>query len=126
MSRKVMGYLTVEASLIMPFVVMVYVWILGMLFYQYDRVLLEQDAVMLLVTNAGEQSMDTSKYMWCDVKSPMITEGGWKQTVILEADCTGPYFKELSTQCSRYVINPVALLRQKRKLDNWMEKKENG
>lgn len=126
MSKKVSGYLTVEASLIMPFVVMIYVWILGLLFYQYDRTLLEQDAVMLLVTDGGEQLWDRSKYMWCDVKPAEITKGGWKKEVALESDFTGPFFKDLSTKCSSYTIDRVSLLRQKRKLENWIGEKEIG
>lgn len=110
----------------MPFVVIIYVWMLGLLFYQYDRALLEQDAVMLLVTGGEESSWDRSKYMWCDVEPMAATKSGGKQEIVLEAKFTGPYFKDLTTKCSHYVIDEVVLLRQKRKLDNWIGEKENG
>lgn len=124
MKKELAGYLTVEASMLMPLVVLLYIWVIAMMFYQYDRTLLEQDATILLVTQGNQKEWDRSKYMWCDVEAEEISSGKTKQSVSLKLDFTGPYFDGLTATSSATEVDRVFLLRQKRKLDNWIENKE--
>lgn len=47
MKKKQNAYFTVEAAMIMPFMVLVQVAIIFLLFFQYNRCLMEQDAAVL-------------------------------------------------------------------------------
>ena len=49
------GYMTVEAACIMPIVLYVQIFLLYLMFYQYDRCLLEQDTVLAAVK--GEERL---------------------------------------------------------------------
>lgn len=124
MRREVYGYLTVEAALVMPLVLLLYVWLLNCLFYQYDRALLEQEAVKLLITGTLPDGQDTGKFMWCEVSPAVITEGIYKQEVSLEANFQGVFFSNFTTRCSAYTVNREKVLRMKYRLIRWMENKE--
>ena len=47
--RRVGGYFSVEAALVLPVVLGVYLFLITMLFVQYDRCLLEQDMASMLI-----------------------------------------------------------------------------
>ena len=122
MRYEVHGYFTVEAALLMPLVVMLYVWLISILFYQYDRALLEQDAVRMLVT--GNTDGASSTYMWCEPKPAVTKSNLYKQELTMETEFRGPFFSTLMTRCSKYVLNREKLLRIGRQLEKQTQNKE--
>ncbi|MDE6673509.1 MAG: hypothetical protein K2K19_01660 [Acetatifactor sp.] len=88
---KYEGFFSVEAALVLPAVLGVYVFLIVMLFLQYDRCLLEQDmaSMMIKVGNyAGtpQQRMeylqeltaqwDRERYLWVEPQTPYFTIRG--------------------------------------------------
>lgn len=55
------GYLTVEAAMVFPVVLAVQILIVYLLFFQYDRCLLNQDAARLVVLGCGEEERKKSE-----------------------------------------------------------------
>ena len=106
----------------MPLVVMLYVWLISILFYQYDRALLEQDAVRMLVT--GNTDGASSTYMWCEPKPAVTKSNLYKQELTMETEFRGPFFSTLTTRCSKYVLNKEKLLRIGRQLEKQTQNKE--
>ncbi len=92
--RAVPGYMTVEAAMILSTVFFVYLFLIRSFFGIYDRCVLEQDmaAFALRCTNAEEQELErvwqqeigdwnTEKYLWLELKEPMLQKQGWRFTV---------------------------------------------
>lgn len=91
--RKVGGYFSVEAALVLPVVLSVYIFLIAMLFLQYDRCLLEQDMESMLIKacnhpGAPRQQLeylqelsavwDREQYLWLKVQSPYFSIQGWQ------------------------------------------------
>lgn len=53
--KKIDAYLTVEASLVLPIVIMVILLIIYLLFFQYDRCLMEQNTGILALRGCTDQ-----------------------------------------------------------------------
>lgn len=96
--RFVSGYFSVEAALILPAVLGVYLFLITVLFVQYDRCLLEQDMAAMLVkvsnySGTPQQQLeylqeltaawDREQYLWVQMQAPHFTIQG--QRIQLEA-----------------------------------------
>ena len=97
MKRRVMGYFTVEASLLLPIVFAFYLFLIGMMIFQYDRCLMEQDMETLILkygytdeTNPEKQlfymqaqagKLTTERYIWMEPQDMRIRIKGWRLTV---------------------------------------------
>ena len=129
------GYFSVEAALVLPAVLGVYLFLITVLFVQYDRCLLEQDMASMLVkvsnhSGTPQQQLeylqelttawDREQYLWVQVQSPHFTIQG--QQIRLEeageygmplydslANMGGPHRLELSFRL--YAWDRAALAR---------------
>lgn len=131
--RSLKGYFTVEAALVFPIVLMSIVLMIYIMFFQYDRCLMEQDLGMLAfrgsVTEAEEnhermeelekwdQMQDEEKYLaWNkeDVRMKIergilrVEQNGWMSAV--------GYRWKASRVYENRLIFPVPLIRSYRKL----------
>lgn len=61
MTKKVDGYFTVEAAMVMPIVIGSIVVIMYLLFFQYNRCLMEQDVGVLALRGATMQAEDNQE-----------------------------------------------------------------
>ena len=61
MKRKVQAYFTVEAAMIIPVVISVILFIIGLWFFQYDRCLLEQDMGALALKGSAMNAEDKTE-----------------------------------------------------------------
>lgn len=104
--KKIRGYFSVEAALVLPVVLGVYLFLIVTLFIQYDRCLLEQDMASMLI-KAGNYaqspqkrleylqeltlSWDRGQYLWIQPQPPHFSLQG--QRICLEAagEYTLPY-----------------------------------
>ena len=97
--KKVAGYMTVEAALVLSTVFMVYLFLLCFFLILYDRCVLEQDAAALLLrcANAEEAELErvwqqetgglnTEKYLWMELQEPMLRKQGWRLSVTAKGD----------------------------------------
>lgn len=100
--KYINGYFSVEAALVFPAVLGVYIFLIALLFVQYDRCLLEQDMASVLVkvsnhTGAPQQqleylrelteSWDREQYLWVRLQSPHFTIQGQK----IQLEAAGEY-----------------------------------
>ena len=89
--RRVGGYFSVEAALVLPVVLGEYLFLITMLFVQYDRCLLEQDMASMLIkacnhSGTSRQQLtylqeltaawDREQYLWLELQSPHFTVQG--------------------------------------------------
>lgn len=96
--RYVGGYFSVEAALVLPAVLGVYLFLIAVLLVQYDRCLLEQDLASMLVKTSNHPgtpqqqleylqeltaAWDREQYLWIQLQSPHFTIQG--QQIRLEA-----------------------------------------
>lgn len=96
--RYVSAYLSVEAALVMPVVLGVYLFLIAALLVQYDRCLLEQDMASMLVKTSNHPgtpqqqleylqeltaAWDREQYLWIQPQSPHFIIQG--QQIRLEA-----------------------------------------
>ena len=56
------AYFTVEAALVLPLVISILIFVIYMLFYQYDRCLLEQDMGALALWGSLEEAADAASF----------------------------------------------------------------
>ncbi|MBQ9141383.1 MAG: hypothetical protein IJX63_06260 [Lachnospiraceae bacterium] len=93
--NRVQGYMTVEATLIMFMVIMIYVFLIRSFFWIYDRCTLEQDmaSIVLRCANIDEDKLeqtwqqevgklDTEKYLCLRLQAPLLKKQGWKLVVV--------------------------------------------
>lgn len=96
--RYVRGFLSVEAALVLPAVLGVYLFLTAVLLVQYDRCLLEQDMASMLVKASNHSgtpqqqleylqeltaAWDRGQYLWVQLQAPYFTIQG--QQIRLEA-----------------------------------------
>ena len=96
--KRANGFFSVEAALVLPAVLSVYLFLIALLFVQYDRCLLEQDMAAMLVRASNHSgtpqqqleylqgltvAWDRKQYLWMQVQSPHFTIQG--QQIQLEA-----------------------------------------
>lgn len=137
----VRAYLTVEASLVVTLVIYVYVFIIFMAFFQYDRCLLTQDSYILAMRGSREKyadsneiygqlkrerfEMNTEKYLafsWnetsIEVKESNIAvnQGGSVKTPIMANTFMLPEIWQINIAKESARISPVTLIRRYRLL----------
>lgn len=126
------GYMTVEASLLLPMVFGVLMFVLSLLFYSYDRCLLEQDVTSILVGSGyGEEDVQEiasdiereiidwylEKYVWMDVTIRELVVKDNSVRLAVEGKYNGPFFKDIEVQRQFMELSPTFWLRQKNKLE---------
>lgn len=146
--RRLEGYFTVEAALILPLVFSVLILTVSLFVFQYDRCLLEQDAGLLML-RGSTLNAQTSEEWEQQMKSVLhgISNGkylNWETTelqaslqgkkVVVQAAGTGsstlPEWDflhlgstwEIAYECKGTVCSPVAMLRLKRKVKGMIAK----
>lgn len=97
--RDMKGYFSVEAALVLPVVLGVYLFLISILLVQYDRCLLEQDMASMLIKTCNYSgtpqqrleylqelttSWDREQYLWMEPQTPHFTIQG--QQIRLEAE----------------------------------------
>ncbi len=119
--RKVSAYMTVEASLIMPVVLIVYLLLIQYCLWIYDRCVLEQDmaAVLLRCNNTNEEAWqqiykewDREKYIWIIPEKPILQQKAGKLKLIEAAD--GGTLGEIQVHYEAQQVSPISWLRMKR------------
>ncbi|MBQ7919614.1 MAG: pilus assembly protein [Lachnospiraceae bacterium] len=132
------GYMTVEASLVLPAVFGVIMFVLSLLFFFYDRCLLEQEVTSLIVRSEyleGESLEEKArnmketvedwyleKYVWMDVRVPELLVKTNQVQVKAEGTFCGPFFDKAVVERGTMSLSPTFLLRQKVKLEKMEEK----
>ena len=132
--KYVNGYFSVEAALVLPAVLSVYLFLIALLLVQYDRCLLEQDMAAMLVKASNHSgtpqqqleylqelttAWDREQYLWMQMQSPHFTIQG--QQIRLEAageygmpefggldNIGGPHRLELSFRLYAWVRTTLA------------------
>lgn len=108
--RDISGYFSVEAALVLPMVLGVYLFLIGVLFVQYDRCLLEQDMASMLI-KADEYSgtprqrleylqelsalWDREQYLWIQPQTPYFTVQGQQIRLETAGEYTLPVYGDL-------------------------------
>lgn len=139
------GYFTVEAALVLPIVMSVYVFLIIMLFLQYDRCQLEQDMAAMLLkasSNPGtpQQQLeylqnltvewDREKYLWLRPQSPHFTIQGQQIRLDTEGLYTVPMYDSLGNAGGEhrletaYCLNTWDRAALARMLTGWRAEKE--
>ncbi len=108
--RATEGYFTVEAALVLPIVMSVYVFLITMLFLRYDRCQLEQDMAAMLLKAGGNSGTprqqleylqnltagwDREKYLWLQPQPPHFTVQGQQIRLDAEGLYTVPMYDSL-------------------------------
>lgn len=134
------GYFTVEAAMVLPMVMMIIVWMLYLLFFQYDRCLLEQDMGVLALRGATLQADNNEerlrllreeadnlyweKYIaWESGKIELKLEHG-QVSVKQNAEIKFPFGRagfasnvwKTTTDCESHVLSPVSFIRSYEKI----------
>ena len=147
------GYFTVEAALILPVTIGVYLFLIYGMFFQYNRCLLEQDASSLTVRavqdpqeepaqiiekiKRQETLLETKRYMAFLKEESVFEIKGGKVRIEKKGKTRAPFltFIPLSEQgrfhCTANMqarrTDPCMMIRLLRKtMDYWEEKKENA
>ncbi len=104
-SKKTDAYFTVEAALVMPFVIGIILLTVYLLFFQYDRCLMEQNAGKIILRGCAPWSADNKKLM-----AELSKQSGQKDTRYLswEAEDARIVLKgnRIIVQCSGKLIFP--------------------
>lgn len=133
--RYLSGYMTVEASLVMATVLIVYLFILRIMLFQYDRCLLEQEVACMAVryadvnpetleetTGQVQLKWDAKQYLLLKPQAPMWeVKGGY---VIINAQDNKDVLDDV--QYKLWQTKPESLLRIQRKILKSQEKKEGS
>ena len=105
--KQAEGYFSVEAALVLPTVLGVYLFMIVLLFIQHDRCLLEQDMASMIIkavnhTGTPKQQLDYlqelttqwdwEQYLWIKPQSPHFTIQGQKIRLEAAAEYTMPVF----------------------------------
>lgn len=122
MKKEVSAYMTVEATLIVPFVMYISIFLLYLGFFQYDRCLLRQDAYRAALYGSSIYRTDNGEvYNAAFDRAKQLTEGKYigadcsitvKVQNQVEVTLTGNSVESGSSKC----INPVFFIRSCRQL----------
>lgn len=122
------GYFTVEAACIMPLMLSVYVFLIFVMFYRYDRCLLDQDVgLMAMQENAqlrGGRSMDRyPAFRWKErsIKDDLgrvtaYAEGTVRMPFAQVLQWTGTGSWDISASFAKWEVEPVEWIRLYRKV----------
>ena len=131
--KGVPGYLTVEASLLLPIVLGTIIFVISFQLFGYNRCLMEQNTAMLAIHGAADQTTDPDrlKKVISDWKEEFLTDKwvGWncKTTAVslghnvVRVTCEGYLFGEDSkwsaaASSESRIIKPASFLRIYRRL----------
>lgn len=122
MKNRVGAYMTVEATLIVPFVMYISIFLLYLGFFQYDRCLMRQDAYRAALYGSSIYRADNGEvYNAAYDKAEQITEEKYIGTDCsilvkvqnqVEVTLIGNCEESMSSKC----INPVFFIRSCRQL----------
>lgn len=122
MKKEVGAYMTVEATLIVPFVMYISIFLLYLGFFQYDRCLIRQDAYRAALYGSSIYRGDNGKvYNVAFDRAEQITEEKYigadcsvtvKVQNQVEVTLVGSSAESMSSKC----INPVFFIRSCRQL----------
>ncbi len=109
--REAGGYFTVEAAIVLPVVLGVYVFLITVLLVQYDRCVLEQDMASMIVkvsnrTGTPQQQLeylqeltaawDREQYLWIQPQSPHFAIQGQRISVEAMGEYGIPVYDSLA------------------------------
>ncbi len=126
MKRYISGYMTVEACMIMPLVLMVYLFLIQYAVWAYDRCMLELDTAAVLLRSAVSEepkltyqreqiTWNKDKYIRLHSQEMTWEEGMLSLKVVGRAE--GGSMGEVGVSYEMWQIEPEQWLRGKRKLD---------
>ncbi len=142
------GYMTLEASLLMPFILFLLVFLIYLNFYMYDRCVLYQDAYTLCLLGTSQKSESAvdyinenmvdqfgQKYFATGGVSGDAEKSGTKVSVTASCGVQVPFTNALTqsdssgwqteTEASASNINPTSVIRTYRMAGNiWKQVKE--
>ena len=120
------GYMTVEASLVLPVVFGVMMFVLSLLIYSYDRCMLEQEVMSCLVEDEYEEEKTEAwywnKYVWMSVEITEKAVGNGGERLGVRGNYNGPFFPDLEIERRAVRFSPTFWLRQKNKLEKSMQR----
>lgn len=141
-SKSVKGYMTLEASLIMPWVIFIFVFLIYASFYLYDKCVLFQDAYTLCMRGSISKEEDGAlnyinahmdgqfgkKYFGTDKVQGSAERHGDEVKVYAECSVRIPFNHFMVTggaggwriqaEAEAKIINPVKLIRRCRMVEN--------
>lgn len=135
MRNKANAYMTVEASLVMAVVVMMYVFIIQYAFFCYDRFMLEQDLAIILLrcANAEEteavwqrerRTWEEKEYLWVGERKVTLEKG--LITLKIVGNAQGQGMGNISSGYEMWDLKPQQWLRGKEKITGKEKKGEKG
>lgn len=124
--KQYKAYMTVEACMIMPVVLLVYLFLIQYAVWAYDRCMLEFDAAIVLLRSAvsaepqftfqQEQNVwDKVKYIWLHSQEMTLEKGMFTLNVVGHAE--GGSMRAVDIHYEIWRIEPELWLRGKRKLE---------
>lgn len=127
--------MTVEASLVMTVVLMVYLFVIRCMFFQYDRCILEQETARLVVQCVSgsindsrelerltEQFRDEEQYLWLDVQEPDVQRKGGFLSVQVQG--INDQIKNCEAGYKVWQTDPVGVLRAQRAIKGKLKEGE--
>ena len=131
MRKRYGAYMTVEACMVMPIVLMVYLFLIRYAVWAYDRCMLEFDTAAVLLRSAvskepevtyqrEQNAWDKEKYIWFHSQEMIMEKRGF--TLIAEGHAEGGNMGDVKIRYEMWNIEPELWLRGKRKL----EQSKNG
>lgn len=120
------GYMTVEASLVLPLVFGMMMFVLSLLVYSYDRCVLEQEVMSYLVGSQyrEEKTEDwyLEKYVWMGVEILEKADGSSGERLGVRGNYNGPFFADVEIERRALRFSPTFWLRQKNKLEKRIQR----
>lgn len=135
------GYFTVEAAMVLPIVLFSIAFIIGLLIFQYNRCLMEQDVGTLALRGAGIQAVDPQdrmqklmqqthtadqkKYFGWENSAPdiklekgkvRVEQRGKMSFVFSQRPENSASVWTAGTFCENHIISPVSFIRNCRKI----------
>lgn len=133
MKKRTEGYMTVEASLVMSSVLLIYVFILRYALWCYDRCMLDLDVAAILLRCAGVQETelvwqqekrewDKDKYLWLQSREIHLESGILKHKISGSGE--GGSMGKTRITYEMWDMNPQEWLRGKRKVESGQSQKK--
>lgn len=120
------GYMTVEASFVLPVVLGMMMFVMSLLIFVYDRCVLEQEVMSYLVGNEYEEEGTVdwylNKYVWMDVETSEKRAGSTGKSLRVRGVYNGPFFPDAEIERRTWSFSPTFWIRQKNKLENSIQK----
>ncbi len=144
-SLQAAGYMTVEASFLVPFVIFLMVFLIYLSFYLYDRCVLFQDSYALCFRgsvqkveepqnyiNANQAKQFGTKYFGVGQVNVRANQSGREVSVYADCEVKVPFTHfmtmagreewSIKTQAKAQRINPTKIIRMSRMAGNLLEK----